>query len=54
MIAASGASEEELAAITAALSLLLCHPERSGEAAESRERDSPWLEAARREAVGLD
>ena len=62
MIAANGASEDELAAIAAALSLLHCHPEHfdfaqyklRGEAAKSRESQSLWLATARREAVGLD
>jgi hypothetical protein len=49
MIAAKGATDDELAAIAVAL---LCHPERSE--AQSRDSHSAWLTAARREAVGLD
>jgi len=57
MIAVDGATEDELAAIVAAL---LRHPERSATVIPSvaerrrgtRDRLTPWLAAARREALG--
>jgi len=52
MIAANGATEDELAAIAAAL-LVIPSVVSAANAVEGPSQ-SPWLTAARQEAVGLD